>query len=212
MQEFLLDYLSINKVCFIPGLGALYLRTKPASSIFGEQKIAAPIAIIEFEEKYVSDNTFTKYIAANRYVTFDNASLQIKNVSDYIRSLNANDVYEIPNIGKFYKDENDKLVFTQTKFPEIFLPNVNAIRVVHPNESHHMLVGDTQTSTAAMTEYYALEEKSKVTKWWIWATVLAVIAFAGLVFYLFGDKYSTSFGNTIHYEVITADTTYRIAE
>jgi hypothetical protein len=210
MQKLLADYLFQNKECSLPEIGTLYIKNTAASSIFGERKISAPIPVIEFNDDVHSTENVEAYIALQKNITRDEASHQLKKMVKDIQALPLGERLEIPNAGKFYKDENEKIGFIAEEVPAHFLPQVTAERVVHPNDSHTMLVGETETSTAAMAEYYLEDEPTKKNRWWIFAIVSFVVAAAAVGFYASNKKADSFFGASSKIEVGVADSTYRM--
>jgi hypothetical protein len=180
MQTLIADFLFQHKKIVIPQVGSLQIKHIPAVASFGERSIAAPTPTIEF----YSDDTAVNY----------EASHSLNNISEDIKNIQAGTQYEIAQVGKFYKDDAHKIAFTAYEIPVAFLPQVKAERVIHPNDSHNMLVGETETNTAAMTEYYTDDEAVKKDKWWVWAIVLFVIAFAAIAFYMIQHNGSLIFG------------------
>ncbi len=210
MQKLLADYLFQHKQCSLPEIGTLYIRNTSASSIFGERKISAPIPVIEFDENVDSSENVEAYIALQKNITRGEAAHLLRKMAEDIQALQLGERLEIPNAGKFYKDENEKIGFIAEEAPTHFLPQVAAERVVHPNDSHTMLVGETETNTAAMAEYYAEEEPSMKSKWWIFAIISFALAAAAVGFYASNKNADSFFGASNKIEAAAADSTYRM--
>jgi hypothetical protein len=211
MQQLLADYLFQYKQCALPEIGTLQIKNVPASSIFGERKISAPIPVIEFKEEIHSTEEVEVYIATHKNITRDAAAHQLKKLVEDIQALPLGQRLEIPNAGKFYKDENDKIGFIAVEAPAHFLPQVTAERVVHPNESHNMLVGETETNTAAMAEYFSEEDEPAMkSKWWIFAVATFAIAAAAVGFYVSSINADSFFGASNKIEANAADSTYKM--
>ncbi len=172
METSIANYLFANKKYIVPSIGVLRIKNVHAVSIFGEQSIAAPTSIIEFEQWQGEDSTGSEIPTA-----FDLLSTNIN-------ELKLGENIDIPYVGKFFRDEQNKINFTAFHIPVQFFPPVNAQRVTHPHDSHNMLVGETQTNTSAMAEYYSNEVSSKKNKWWLWAIVLFAIALGAIIFYI----------------------------
>jgi hypothetical protein len=210
MQQLLADYLFQHKQCALPQIGTLHIKNVTASSIFGERKISAPIPVIEFNDDVHSTENVEAYIALQKNISRDEAAHQLTKMVEDIQALPLGQRFEIPNTGKFYKDENDKIGFIALEVPAHFLPQVVAERVVHPNDSHTMLVGETETNTAAMAEYYSEEEPAMKSKWWIFAIASFAVAAAAVGFYVSDKKADSFFGVSNKIEVEVADSTYRM--
>ena len=89
---------------------------------------------------------------------------------------------------------NDILHFKHTPLPASFFPDAPAQRVIHPDTPHQMLVGDTETNSATMTEILNQETIGK-RKWGIAAFVFAILG-ATIILIYFINTHSRSFGNT----------------
>jgi hypothetical protein len=210
MQKLLADYLFQYKQCALPEIGSLHIKNVPASSIFGERKISAPVPIIEFSDDVHATEHVEAYIALQKNITRDEAAHQLKKMVEDIQALSQRQQLEIPNVGKFYKDENEKIGFIAEEVAAYFLPQVSAERVIHPNDSHTMLVGETETNTAAMAEYYSEEEPILKSKWWIFAIASFAVAAAAVGFYASHKKTDSFFGVVNKIEAGVADSTYRM--
>jgi hypothetical protein len=210
MQKLLANYLFQYKQCALPQIGTLHIKNTAASSIFGERKISAPIPVIVFNDDIHTTEHIETYIALQKNITRDAAAHQLKKMVEDIQALPLGQRLEIPNVGKFYKDEDDKIGFIAVEAPTQFLPQVAAERVVHPNDSHTMLVGETETNTAAMAEYYSEEEPTMKSKWWIFAIASFAIAAAAVGFYASTKNVDSFFGASNKIEAGVADSTYRI--
>jgi hypothetical protein len=210
MQQLLADYLFQHKQCALPQIGTLHIKNIAASSIFGERKISSPVPVIEFNDDVNATEHVEAYIALQKNITREEAARQLKGMADEIQNLPLGQRLEIPNAGKFYKDENDKVGFIAVDAPTHFLQQVVAERVVHPNDSHTMLVGETETSTAAMAEYYSEEEPAMKSKWWVFAIASFAVAAAVIGFYASNKNADSFFGAANKIEVGVADSTYRM--
>ncbi len=209
MQKLIADYLFEYKQCALPQIGTLKIKRDAATSIIGEQTIYAPVSTIYFTDEITDSRNLTEYIAANKKISVDEAVYQLKAICKEISSLSNQVKFDVAGVGEFYKAENGKVSFSSVELPAYFAPNVYAERVIHPDDSHAILVGDRQTDSNTMTEYYTEDERVKKSKWWVWALILFVMAAALIVFYL-NDKSNNSFFGIQHkYEVTPATETYK---
>ncbi len=211
MQQLIADFLFQYKYCTIPDLGTLYLKDEPASVVFGDQKITAPKPIISFAHSFTNKTSLHEYVASQKNISSNDAIQLLKDYSDEVNNLQLGKGVELKAVGRFYKNEESIIVFTALELSAIYLPNVHAQRVVHPNDAHSMLVGETETNTAAMAEYYAEEEPTMKSKWWITATIISVISIAAIVYNVVQNKRSSFFGiNQKVVPTILTDSTYKI--
>lgn len=106
----------------------------------------------------------------------------------------------LEGVGSFTKDTAGEWIFQQQEFPAAFAQPVKAERVIHPEAAHSMLVGDKETTTSVMTEYYN-ETPGRKDYWWVWAIVLAALAVATIIIYCNDSGHSSSFGNAVSYKL-----------
>ena len=209
MQQLIADYLFEHKHCEIPNLGVLTLQNTATSYNFGEQTMDAPKPVILFEQKEIDNDNFSKYVANKKNISLNDANNMLMDFSENIHALPDDESFDINYVGTFTKSQN-VISFKNISINPSFNPAVNAAKVIHPNAAHNITVGDTETDSAAMTEYYADEEPSAKNRWWIWALGLALVSIAGLLYHFFGGNISPNVGNATPIEIFKMDSTYRI--
>jgi uncharacterized protein YpmS len=71
--------------------------------------------------------------------------------------------------------------------------------VIHKNSEHAVLVGDRETTSSVMNQFYSEEETTtKSNAWKIIAIILLAIALVLLFFYFYGHPFSLSeLGNRV---------------
>ncbi len=201
MQKLLANYLFQYKNCALPQIGTLHIKTESAALEMGVQKIHAPINKIIFSNEITNSKNVTEYIAASKNISFDEAAYQLKNISSEILNLKEGQEFLLDNVGVFTKSQNNKLLFEEVKEIEIFTPSVYAERVIHPDDSHSILVGDKETDRNSMTEFFTDSVAIEKDKWWIWALVIFVASAVMILIYLNGDNKNSSFGISHKYEI-----------
>ena len=209
MQQLIGEYLLKFNTCEIPNLGILSIEKTPASFNFGEQIITAPKPIITFLQKEITNDNFANYVATQKNISLTEANNLVANFTNSIHALSDNNTFEVENVGTFSKNENDKIAFEAVVINPSFTPAVSAVKVIHPNESHSITVGDTETNSTTMTEYYADETPQAKSRWWIWALVLGLISIATLLFNYFGSN-NKGVGNVMPVEKIITDSGYSV--
>ena len=209
MQKLLANYLFQYKNCALPQIGTLHIKTESAALEMGVQKIHAPVNKIIFSNEITDSKNVTEYIAANKNISFDEAAYQLKNISNEILSLKEGQEFLLDNVGVFTKSQNDKLLFEEVKEIEIFTPSVYAERVIHPDDSHAILVGDKETDRNSMTEFFTDSLAVENDKWWIWAIVIFVASSVMLFIYLNDDNKNSSFGISHKYEISKPTNQYK---
>ncbi|MEP6712532.1 MAG: hypothetical protein ABJA37_08960 [Ferruginibacter sp.] len=203
MQQLITSYLFKNKNCPLPEVGTLHIIEGNAVSAFGEIKITAPVAEIQLSTNEIPASHFIKYIAAKKNITIDDAAQRLGQYCQKLNQIQEGTELPLTGAGTFYVTNDGSLQFKPTPVAGVFFPAVAAERIIHPNDSHAMLVGDTHTTNTVMSDFYNEGEAKPRSRWWLWAIALAVLAAMLLVIY-FNDKNSNaSFGNAQSYTSAT---------
>lgn len=98
---------------------------------------------------------FELYIAEIENIPTWEAKNRLTHFCRQISELPVHGELPLASIGVFYKDPGNKTGFRNFPLPKTFAPDVKAEKIIHPNESHDMVVGDKLTTTAAMSEFYS---------------------------------------------------------
>jgi nucleoid DNA-binding protein len=206
MQNLIADYLLENKQCFIPSLGILSFKKTAASFNFGEQNITAPMHSILFEEKEMENESLAEYVATKNNINVADANNLIADFSASVNFLGENETAKIRGLGEFKKKANGKIEFVSTALNTAFAPTVQAVKVVHQNATHNMTVGDTETDTESMKEYFA-EDTAVKDRWWLAAAIFATISIGGFLYFMLGTNHK-NLGNVFPIEKIEAEKTF----
>lgn len=208
MQDLLSSYLFQYKKCPLPGVGSLVIRRSEAEIIAGEKRITAPAEEIIFSGDELNADDLIWFIAAQKNINKEEAAYQLNRYCEAIKNLEGGDKTNIANTGDFYKDADGNLAFIGVK-PSFAAADIYAEKVIHPDRSHAILVGDTETTNVAMNEYYAEEAPAPKSKWWIFALVLFAIAAALIIYYYNAPGHNSNFGISHSYENDSAAKTYK---
>ncbi len=209
MQKLIAGYLFRHKKCVLPGLGTLEIRNAEAGSVAGEQMITPPTPGIHFTDKVSDAEGLALYISADKNISPAEATYLLEKFSGDIHQSGSGQKTEIPGAGYFSKDADDAVIFIPAELPAYFFPNVHAERVIHPDKSHAILVGDKETDSAAMAEFFAEETPARKRYWGIWTALLFGIAGAAMVFYMNDDNRNSFFGVSHQYGIHAAGDTYK---
>jgi len=184
MHYLIASYLFQNKSCPLPGLGTLSISAGKAEADFLNTVIKAPSPRIIFEAKEDDPNNLLEYIAekTRRSVAQTTDSLQ-QFCNNLKTATKANQPAALNGVGNFFIDSSGKINFKSAQLPAAFLQSVKAIRVIHPEAEHQILVGDKETTNTVMNEYFN-EASVKKSRWWIWAIVLGIAALIAILLYL----------------------------
>ncbi len=200
MEELIATYLFQNKKCPLPRVGTLSIETRASSFILGERMIYPPIPFISFSTTENSTDDFINFVSLQRDISTTEALQGLDDFCSKLNSLESFSEYELPFAGKFFVDAEGSLVFKQFYFQEAFLYPVPAERVMHPESSHPLIVGDKESNSALMAEFYNVSEPEKKSRWWVWALLLFLIA-ATVIGIFINDNGIETFGNAKKFPV-----------
>ncbi len=186
MENSIALYLFQNKKCPLPGVGCLELLYGSAY-ISASEKIAIapkPSIYLSDPERCNSPEDLERFIADLENIPIWEAKNKLTDFCRSILSLPLHEEFSLASVGVFYKDPSNKTGFRPTNLPKTFAPDIKAEKVIHPNESHEMIVGDKQTTTAAMTEFYSEKTGSGKSRWWIAALIIALLSLITILYFI----------------------------
>ena len=195
VEHLITSYLFRNRVCPLPTIGTLQIEEKNAVVETAEKQIIAPGTIIKFYSHEMPADGLLNYIAGQKQISVVDASGMLSLYCNRLHNLDAFTEVSLPNAGKFYMNSDSNLVFRSIELPDEFYPPVVAERVIHPDASHSILVGDRETTNTVMSEFYNEGEVVRKKKWWIGPVLLLVVASIMIIVYLNDKNHSASMGN-----------------
>ena len=197
MHHLIASYLFQNKTCPLPGLGTLSVNTGNAALDFLNTAIKAPASTITFDTKENDASHLLDYIAAKTNSTVFETINKLGQFCNNLKAATiANHPATLDGVGNFFSDSSGNINFQPNSLPTYFFQPVKAVRVIHPQTEHNILVGDKETTNTLMTEYFT-EAPVKKNRWWIWAIVLGAIGLLAILYYISNTNFSALFGNSI---------------
>ncbi len=126
-------------------------------------------------------------------------------------SLDAGEKIIFESIGSLQKNAAGN-IFLSTKNKNRLYDTVTADRVVHKDEDHAVLVGDRETTSAAMSEYYKAETVfERKVSWKTWAFVLFGLSLLSLIMHFSYHGFTTAgTGNQISISPLPPPASYNI--
>ena len=210
MEDLIEQYLFQHNQCPLPSIGTLQLKDGSAIAWHGDNKLSAPVPHIELTGSENPADHFIGFIAARKKISREQASILLQQYCADLQMLTEHREMKLHHAGTFHIDTFGKLVFKQEAAPMEFLPSVPVQRVLHPKPASHTIrVGDTETTSVVMTEFYSDKGKRKKDFWWLWALALTAIAAAALSFYFRDHSAPDNFGNVQPVDTAPMHETYQ---
>ncbi|MEO7120592.1 MAG: hypothetical protein ABIY62_05815 [Ginsengibacter sp.] len=215
MQDLIASYLVQKKECTLPLLGTFKIQSSSAALDIADKKIHPFKNEIIYSESadYVSPGLIT-YIAGVKNINYALAEEEINNWCLHTKmKLDSGEKINFPSVGNLVR--NGRGIFLETETGVNFFEPVLAERVIHKNDEHAVLVGDKETTSSAMNEFYREDDNvvSKRISWKVWAIGLAAICLVTLLIYFSSSKTSeTGIGNDSLFPVQQPTATYSIPQ
>ena len=178
MQDIIASYLIQNKECHLPLIGSFTIKEIPGLLDIANKKIVPSTDNIVFseDENYLS-NGLKNYISDLYNIPMQDAEEKINNWCLHAKvNLDSGGKLNFSSVGTLQKDEAGNIFFRKDQLANFYEP-VTAERVIHKNAEHTVLVGDKETTSGVMSEFYRDEVvNEKKVSWKILAIVLLVIS------------------------------------
>lgn len=209
MDHLIEQFLFSQQYCPIPGVGTLHLKMKTPIAHFGENKMVAPVPYIHLDDEIRKAEFFIKFIESRLGIEKEAATNLLDDISLRINQIESNASFSVGQIGAFSKDEAGKLVFVSSELPAYLLPTVKLNRVVHPNATHSVRVGDQEHTNQFMSELLSEKEITQKDKWWIAAAVILFIGLMGFFYSLFFSANKNKWSNQISISISSEPKNYQ---
>jgi len=213
MEDLVTSYLIQKKDCHLPLLGNFIIKTAPASLDIATKTIFPSTDEIIFNDKgdYLSEE-LKNYISRLHKIPVHEAEEKINNWCLHAKvKLDSGEKIFFDSVGNLQKNAVGNIFFQRGKDINFYEP-VTAQRVIHKNTEHAVLVGDKETTSVVMNEFYRDDVViQKKPLWKICAVILLVISLLVLLFYFYNNPFSeTGIGNQSAFPVQQSHTTYYV--
>jgi nucleoid DNA-binding protein len=210
MHSLITSYLLQAGKCALPGIGFFKIKHKPAEiDIVNKQMLAPGEEIVFNDEAIFLSKGLVNYVANKKSIPVNEAENLLSNFcNEWKERIGTGEKFCFETLGCLGKNDAGTVSFEKEEVPQYFKP-VPAHKVLHENAEHTVLVGDKETTSTLMSEYY--KEEIQVTKrtWFVGAIILAVIASVVLFFSFYNHKISVSnIGNRGHFNIKSAEETH----
>ncbi|MBL0056330.1 MAG: hypothetical protein IPP31_09045 [Chitinophagaceae bacterium] len=186
MEQLIASYLFLKKKCPLTGLGTLSINPSASITDFSNKLIYPPTPVIQFSGNETDTSELVEYLARRSGSSVDSAGERYQAFCQRIKTMASdNGLAPWKGVGVFQTDESGNTRFQPEALPAEYDQPVTANRVIHPEATHQILVGDKETTNVVMAEYFS-EKPVARERWWIWALVLALAGMAVIAYYYYG--------------------------
>lgn len=197
MEKLLAEFLFLNKSCPLPGIGELQIQHQPATYSQAEKTILPPMPEVVLVNRVSDEQPLLKYLSHILGSEMIQVKQLLKTWSEQVLNL-RNGEKHIPGIGVFAVDGEGLLSFRSQQLHSSLQPEVVAEKVVRKENIHPILVGDIETNSEKMSEYYAASGKQFINLKWVAPAIFLLIIITTMVIYftqtnrpgIFGTKLS----------------------
>ena len=194
MQDLITSFIIQSKECKLADIGKFTIVITPAKADIANKQIAPAFKEILFNkrEEKISEGLI-KYIADKKNISSSEALAGVKKwCADTKEKLKNGETIVLESLGVLKKESVGNISFDNQIATSFFAP-VAAERVIHKNSEHAVLVGDRETTSSVMNQFYSEEETAtKNNAWKIIAIILLAIALVILFFHFYGHPFSLS--------------------
>lgn len=193
MQDLITSFLVQTKECNLPGIGKFRIITTPAELDIANHQMSPPKDEILFTGKPDKNyEELTRYIANKKNINEKEAEQELKSWCESAKEkLDDGEKITFETVGSLQKNTSGNIFLQSQKLLNFFEP-VAAGRVIHKNAEHAVLVGDRETTSSVMNQFFQEDEKIKDSRWKIMAIILFIIALAVLIFHFYTHSFSIS--------------------
>jgi hypothetical protein len=175
MYTELYQYLLQHKKLIVPGTGTIALEREPAVLDFPNKLIKPPVYTFSLQAVTSSPGRkFFEWLSGMLHINETDAIRQFNDFSFELKNnLNQQQEIEWKGLGKIYKTSSGIIALDAIRLsPGKALP---ANRVLREKAEHMVRVGEDERSSLQMEEILT-QDTVKKSYWWIWASVIALLA------------------------------------
>jgi hypothetical protein len=198
MLNLITSYLIQAGECVLPGIGSFSLVSTPSSLDVANKEILPPVTEFRFSDTSGQPGEgLIQYIAFKKGTDNQKALDELKDFCAQLKTrIYSGEKIPLNSIGILLKDSYGNIVFEPENHP--YFKSVPAIRVVHKEAKHAMIVGDKETDSSTMNEILNSESeiRSGNSFWKIAAIVLFLIGAGILIYHFYSSSSENPLGNS----------------
>ena len=198
MLNLITSYLIQSGECVLPGIGSFTIVNSPSTLDVANKELLPPTSEYRFSDTSGQpEEAIIQYIAYKRSINQKEGLEEMKQFCMQLKErLDSGEKIRFNSIGTLQKDSSGSIVFEPESTPAYYeaLP---AIRVVHKEIKHAMIVGDKETDSSEMIDLLNGEPETQSAKsfWKIAAIVLFLIGAGILIYHFYASASENPFGN-----------------
>lgn len=211
MHKLTTEYLLQADQCSLPHLG-IFTRTFNSAQIDGVNKLIYP-PYYSFQFQNIDQSVskgFVEFVSYRKDIDVSSATADIEHfLQEKSQKIRDGKQLCFDNVGCLHIDDAGTIVFVAEEVAS-YLPVLPAAKVIHKDASHNVLVGDRETTSLVMKDYYTEKPRTPFGRWKLWAAVLLVAGLVIIVFSLYNKGFSPdTIGNNHHLKVEDEPETYK---
>jgi nucleoid DNA-binding protein len=177
-------FLALYHHLTLSGIGNFSVETAPSNIDFTNRSITSSHNKIVFSnDNLPAEKRFYKFISQELNIDEMQAEQGFADFTAQLQNnLNTENNIYLKDIGTLTKQSPDVIIFQSEDMPEYF-PALTAERIIRKNVTHTVRVGEDEKTSDEMHTALHQPKKIKKERWWIAATILAVIGVAAIIFY-----------------------------
>ncbi len=211
MHDLIAGYLLQSERCSLPPLGVFTKAFHSAKIDSVNKLIYPPFHQFTFEnDQWPLSSELVEYISYKNNIDTTSSEREIATFcEDWIKKIRQGELLCFKKIGCLKNDEQGHMQFSPEEIPEL-LPVLPAVKVFYKNAKHDVLVGDRETNSEVMKDYYSEQPVVASGRWKLWAAILLVIGLAVIIFSLYNKGFAPdTIGNSHHLKVDEEPKTYK---
>ena len=177
MYSYLQQYFAANQKLSLPGIGSFDTAITPAELDFVNRSLKAPVLTIAFHpDETIADENFVEFLAVQTGNSVQDCAVALHDFTNTIQhKLKTGETENLPGIGSI-RFEKKHYVFTPDNSIQQYFPAVTAGKIVRPNASHTVKVGEDEKTSEQMHELLNIVAKKEQ-----WQTAAIILAATGIV-------------------------------
>ena len=153
-----------------------------------------PVTDVVLVRRNVEEAPLVEFISSHGNISIEACRSKLREWCNELLNMEDGEKH-LRSLGSFYVDAAGRLQFRSQQLHSALMPEVPAARVIRREANHQILVGDKESTSFQMAEYFQDTAKVHRQRWWIAAVVISLVSCAAIVAYLVTTPATGFFGN-----------------